>query len=63
MKASLRDNLIRLGALAITMIPYRWGKEGETMVYRSLLFRYEYNQLNKPALKVQRNKSNQEKKL
>lgn len=57
MKATLRDDLIRLSALAITMIPYRWAKEGETIVCWSLLFRYEYNKSKKPALKLQKNKS------
>lgn len=56
MKASHRDILIRLAALTVAMIPYRWKKEGETTVCRSLLFRYEYDQTKKPALKVQKNK-------
>lgn len=55
MKASTKT-LIRLTALAIAMIPYRWQREGETTVCRSLLFRYEYNKSNKPALSLQKNK-------
>lgn len=56
MKASVRDNLIRLTALAVTMIPYRYRHSGETKVYESLLFRYTYDRSKKPALNLQKNK-------
>lgn len=56
MKTETKAALIRLTALAIAMIPYRWKKEGETTLCRSLLFRYEYDRRKAPALKIKRNK-------
>lgn len=56
MNRSVKDTIIRLSVLAITMIPYRRKKENGTVVCQSLLFRYEYDPSKKPALKLQKNK-------